>query len=108
MRNQILPVLEDIRHRRTEDACTLAFGQSVAIPLMRLGPVFLPITDADSPAADGSIFLITDSRSTDLELPTQSALHGVKLPLCVNNSFALNQNCFLGVPTPPISHENTR
>ena len=27
------------------------------------------------PAADGSIFLITDSRSTDLELPTQSALH---------------------------------
>jgi hypothetical protein len=39
----------------------------------------LPITDADSPAADGSIFLITDSRSTDLELPTQSALHGVKL-----------------------------
>ena len=35
----------------------------------------LPITDADSPAADGSIFLITDSRSTELELPTQSALH---------------------------------
>jgi hypothetical protein len=31
------------------------------------------------PSADGSIFLITDSRSTDLELPTQSALHGVKL-----------------------------
>ena len=26
-------------------------------------------------AAAGSIFLITDSRSTDLELPTQSALH---------------------------------
>jgi hypothetical protein len=34
----------------------------------------LPITDADSPAADGSIFLITDSRSTDLEVPTESAL----------------------------------
>jgi hypothetical protein len=71
----------------------------------------LPITDADSPAADGSIFLITDGRSTDLELPTQSALHGVKLPLCVNNSFALNQNCFhldFGVPTPPINHENIR
>jgi pimeloyl-ACP methyl ester carboxylesterase len=26
-------------------------------------------------AADGSIFLITDSRSTELELPTRSALH---------------------------------
>jgi len=35
----------------------------------------LPTTGADSPAADGSIFLITDSRSTGLELPTQSALH---------------------------------
>jgi hypothetical protein len=34
----------------------------------------LPTTGADSPAADGSIFLITDSRSTELELPKQSAL----------------------------------
>ena len=40
----------------------------------------LPITDADSPAAgppaaDGSIFLITDSRSTELELLTQSSFY---------------------------------
>ena len=34
-----------------------------------------PTTGADSPAADGSMFLITDSRSTELELPTQSAVH---------------------------------
>jgi hypothetical protein len=32
-----------------------------------------PTTGADSPVADGSIFLITDGRSTELELPTQSA-----------------------------------
>jgi hypothetical protein len=34
----------------------------------------LPTAGADLPDADESIFLITDSRSTDLELPTQSAL----------------------------------
>jgi hypothetical protein len=76
-----------------------------------MNPERFPITDADSPAADGSIFLITDRRSIELELPTQSALHGVKLLLCVTNSFHSNPNCFhldFGVPTPPINHENIR
>jgi hypothetical protein len=68
----------------------------------------LPITDADSPAADGSIFLITDSRSTELELPTQSALH-VSSSFYAYNSFHSEPKLLdFGVPTPPINHENIR
>ena len=41
----------------------------------KMNPERFPKTGAGAPAADGAIFLIPDSRSTDLELPTQSALH---------------------------------
>ena len=54
----------------------------------------LPTTGADSPAADGSIFLITDSRSTELELPTQSALHVSSSFYAQTTLSTPNPNCF--------------